>query len=632
LFANEVGILPYYVSNINIEYIYWQKMNEYIEFPNICYTDTLDNAYFKLDPFGQAELIDLVSEENAKRIKEQNESKISVVIGNPPYNANQKNYNNQNANRTYPKIDKRIRETFSAESSAQKKKYEDIYFRFYRWAMDRIDNKNGGIIAFVTNRSFVDAINTDGFRSVISKEFDYLYILDTQSDVRKNPHISGTKNNIFGIQTGVAIMFAVKTSKINGGGGGNIIISYCTMQDEDTREEKLAFLKANNLDSIPWERLYPDNQNNWLNISTSDYASLVPLAAKNKDEAGIFYECFPGVSTNRTDWLFDFSEQTLKKKVKYFIKKYNESIDNNKIDTSIKWSESLKNNFNRKNKDKFIDNRIAFFMFRPFVKKYYYSSGILSDRLTSNHLDCLSIENNTYITFSGKGHNHVFSLLASKYIPELHSIENGQCIPMYIHNKLKKKTSNVTSWALKEFITHYQDDSITKEDIFHYVYAVLNNRNYILKYADDLRRNTPRIPYYHNFHTWVKWGKLLMSLHINYEKAKEYPLKTSVVKSDTEYKQLKYDKISGQIIIDDTTLTGIPSAVIDYKLSQRSPIEWIIDQYKQKKIEDPTVAENFNTYTHSQYKDEIISLIKKVITVSLETIKILDSMKNEGNM
>jgi predicted helicase len=223
LFANEVGILPYYVSNINIEYIYWQKMNEYIEFPNICYTDTLDNAYFKLDPFGQAELIDLVSEENAKRIKEQNESQISVVIGNPPYNANQKNYNNQNANRTYPKIDKRIRETFSAESSAQKKKYEDIYFRFYRWAMDRIDNKNGGIIAFVTNRSFVDAINTDGFRSVISKEFNYLYILDTQSDVRKNPHISGTKNNIFGIQTGVAIMFAVKTPKIGGGGGGIIL-------------------------------------------------------------------------------------------------------------------------------------------------------------------------------------------------------------------------------------------------------------------------------------------------------------------------------------------------------------------------------------------------------------------------
>jgi len=404
------------------------------------------------------------------------------------------------------------------------------------------------------------------------------------------------------------------------------------MRDEDTKEEKLAFLKANNLDSIPWERLYPDNQNNWLNISTSDYDTLLRLSKNRKGDNAVFYECFPAVNTARNDWVFDFSEQTLKKKVKYFIKKYNESIDKKIIDTSIKWSESLESYFNREIKDKYINKKIIFSMFRPFIKKYYYAGSILSDRLTSNHLDCLSIKNNTYIAFSGKGYNHTFSLLASKYIPNLDCIEKGQCIPMYIHNKLKKKTSNVTSWALKEFINYYQDDTITKEDIFHYVYAVLHNRNYILKYADDLRRNVPRIPYYQNFHTWVKWGKSLMSLHINYEKAKEYPLKTTVVKNDIEYKQFKYDKTSGQIIIDDTTLSGIPSAVLDYKLSQRSPIEWIIDQYKSKKIEDPTVAENFNTYTHSQYKDEIISLIKKIITISLETIKISDLMKDEGNI
>jgi len=170
---------------------------------------------------------------------------------------------------------------------------------------------------------------------------------------------------------------------------------------------------------------------------------------------------------------------------------------------------------------------------------------------------------------------------------------------------------------------------LLKEDIFHYVYAVLHKTNYILKYADDLRRNTPRIPYYKDFHTWVKWGKSLMSLHVNYENVKEYQLKKSVVKSDVVYKQFKYDKTSGQIIIDDTILSGIPSAVLNYKLSQRSPVEWIFDQYKAKKIEDPTVAEQFNTYTHSQYKNEIISLIMKTITISLETINILDLMKNE---
>ena len=368
MFANEVGILPYYVSNLNIEYIYWQKMNEYLEFPNICYTDTLDNAYFKLDPFGQAELIETVSEENAKRIKAQNETRISVVIGNPPYNANQRNYGNQNANRIYPKIDKRIRQTFSAESTAQKKQFEDMYFRFYRWAMDRIDNENGGMVAFVTNRSFVDAIFTDGFRSVICREFDYLYIVDTQSDVRKNPRISGSKHNVFGIQTGVAIMFAIKTPKDK---PDRTVVQYYTMRDGQTKDEKLYFLKQKGLKSIPWERVYPDGKNNWLNISDSDFDTLIPLAGKGTGENAIFHECFPGVNTARNDWVYDFSKQNLAKKIKYFVKAYNASIDGKKMDASIKWSRDLESKFKRCSVEKYMEKNIVFSGFRPFVKKFF---------------------------------------------------------------------------------------------------------------------------------------------------------------------------------------------------------------------------------------------------------------------
>jgi predicted double-glycine peptidase len=263
------------------------------------------------------------------------DSVLLLVIG--PYNANQKNYNNQNANRPYPKIDKRIRETFTKESKAQKKKYEDMYLRFYRWAMDRLDNKNGGVVAFVSNRSFVDAINTDGFRAVVGKEFDYLYILDTQSDVRKNPKISGTKNTVFGIQTGVALMFAVKCPHDP---QAKSVVHYYTMRDEDTREEKLQFLKHNPLNTVPWTRIYPDKHNNWLNISTTDYNDLLPLVADNG--TGVFYQCFPGVSTNRNDWVYDFSSKSLSKKVKYFIRTYNKSIAENKMDVSIKWSETMK--------------------------------------------------------------------------------------------------------------------------------------------------------------------------------------------------------------------------------------------------------------------------------------------------
>jgi predicted helicase len=277
---------------------------------------------------------------------------------------------------------------------------------------------------------------------------------------------------VFGIQTGVAIMFAVKCPHDP---QANTVVHYYTMQDEDTREEKLQFLKHNALNTIPWTRIYPDQHNNWLNISTTDYNDLLPLVVK--DGIGIFYQCFPGISTNRNEWLFDFSPKSLSRKVKYFIKTYNNSIAENKMDASIKWSRDLFDNLKRSLKEKYSGDKIINAMFRPYVKKYYYASSILSDSLFSKHLDCLSL-NNKYIAYSGRGHNHVFSTLAAKYIPNLDAIEKGQCLPLYIKDKSGRQTSNIADWALTTFSKHYRDKTITKEDIFHYVYAVFHNPGY----------------------------------------------------------------------------------------------------------------------------------------------------------
>jgi len=205
--ANEVSILPYYIANLNIEATYQQKMGTYAPFDNLVFVDTLDNMAFGYA--GQQKgLFGGLSAENLERIKRQNERKISVIIGNPPYNANQMNENDNNKNREYPEIDKRIKQTYIAESTAQKTKVYDMYARFFRWASDRLGDE--GIIAFITNRSFIDSRTFDGFRATWQTEFDYIYIVDTRSDVRANPKISGTKNNIFGIQTGVAIAFLVR--------------------------------------------------------------------------------------------------------------------------------------------------------------------------------------------------------------------------------------------------------------------------------------------------------------------------------------------------------------------------------------------------------------------------------------
>lgn len=217
LHANEIAILPYYIANLNIEYTYRQKMGDYQQFQNICFVDTLDNLGFGFAG-KQTGLFGNFSQENAERIKRQNAKKISVIIGNPPYNANQMNENDNNKNRGYFSdakkqiggVDGRIKETYIKESTAQKTKVYDMYARFFRWASDRINRENGGILAFITNRSFIESRTFDGFRKSVAKEFDHIYVVDTRSDVRANPKISGTGHNVFGIQTGVAVVFMVK--------------------------------------------------------------------------------------------------------------------------------------------------------------------------------------------------------------------------------------------------------------------------------------------------------------------------------------------------------------------------------------------------------------------------------------
>lgn len=214
LHANEVAILPYYIANLNIEYTYQQRTKNYKEFRNICFVDTLDNTD-ALAYSGQQPLLGGISSENAKRIKEQNKRKISVIIGNPPYNAKQANYNFQNSNRAYKEIDQRIKDTYIKFGTAQNQiVVYDMFTRFYRWSMDRLNDN--GVIAFITNRTFIDSRAFDGFRKSVQEEFDAIYIVDLKSDVRANPKIAGTTHNVFGIQTGVAIMFLVKArSKTN---------------------------------------------------------------------------------------------------------------------------------------------------------------------------------------------------------------------------------------------------------------------------------------------------------------------------------------------------------------------------------------------------------------------------------
>ena len=277
IYANEVEILPYYIANLNIEYTYKERTGRYLEFPSLCFVDTLDNMDWKGASGAavqrQTQLnLGGVSEENWIRVQEQNEQPISVIIGNPPYNANQQNENDNNKNRVYPAIDRRISQTYIKESTAQKTKQYDMYKRFIRWASDRLEDD--GIVGFITNRAYLDTRQDDGFRQVAAQEFTDIYILDLGSDVRRNPKISGTTHNVFGIQTGVAIGFFVREKAKLGKCG----IHYTRRDDAELAVDKLAYLRDATIDGIEFDRITPDAKAYWLDQSDSGFEELLPLA------------------------------------------------------------------------------------------------------------------------------------------------------------------------------------------------------------------------------------------------------------------------------------------------------------------------------------------------------------------
>jgi len=649
LHANEVAILPYYIANLNIEFTFKQKMQYYTEFPNLCFVDTLDNisalafAGKQHDMFG-------VTSENTERIKRQNSKKISVFIGNPPYNANQKNENENNKNREYPFIDKRIKDTFIKYSTAQKTKVYDMYSRFYRLAMDRLDRN--GVLAFITNRSFIDSRTFDGFRKCIQDGFSHCYIVDTKSDVRTNPKIAGTTHNVFGIQTGVAIMILIKKEAQD----GRCQIEYVTMQDEWRKEEKLAWLKNNPIEKIHFETIHPDKDNNWINLSEdNDFENLIPVYSPGKSQKSVFAFSSLGVSTNRDEWVYDYNRANLQRKIYFFIDKYNDLLKSNDIswNETIKWSAFLKNLFNRNQKLTYAEKLCIKANYRPFTKKFFFSEKLLNDRLTQNHYDIfgpdLDKENRT-ININNNGLD--LRYFASNIISDLHFLGDNQCFPLYRYDNSGNKTDNITDWGLAQFVDHYQDDKINKEDIFNYSYAVLHNPVYRKKYELNLKREFPRLPFYEDFRQWAAWGKALMDMHINYETVEPFNLLEHQYDIKAEAKRqkemfgmveepealfarkpkvkvkLKVDKTAGIIDIDELTfLSGVPAEAWEYKLGNRSALEWVLDQYKEKKPTDPTIAEKFNTYRFADYKEQVIDLLKRVCTLSIETVKIVKQME-----
>jgi predicted helicase len=657
LHANEVAILPYYVANLNIEATY-ATINGYEEYPNLCFVDTLDNTAALKAQKNQhvGDLFGGVSEENVARIKRQNKKKISIIIGNPPYNANQLNENENNKNREYPEIDRRIKDTYVKESNAQKTKRYDMYSRFFRWATDRIDDN--GIIAFITNRNFLDSREADGFRKLVELDFRDVYVLDLGGYVRGDARLSGPKHNVFGIQTGVAISFMVKRANAKG-----CRIHYARRPQLETAEEKLAFLANTKITAVDFHEIKSDERHDWINQREGDFEASLPIADKEtksvlvaRQERAIFKLYSLGIVTNRDDWVFGASVEQVAKKVSFFIDTYNhersrlathlndENLED-LLDSSIKWTRAVKRDLRRNVPYTFQPDEIVQSVYRPFAKRWLYYDRHLNEML--NQIPGLfgrTIGQNTGIAFR-VGERAEFGAIAIEAVPTVDifvpSAAQVVCRWRYVDGE---RVDNITDWALNQFRSNYKAASektkrvVTKDAIFHYVYGILHDPIYREKYVLNLKREFPRIPFYADFWRWVEWGQTLMALHIGYETVEPWPLKRIDVPDEKSRKAglapkviLKADKDAGNIRLDsETQLSGVPPEAWTYRLGNRSALEWILDQYKEKTPKDPTIRAKFNTYRFADHKEEVIDLLKRVTRVSVETMKITQAMKNEG--
>jgi predicted helicase len=692
LHANEVAILPYYVANLNIEATYAAISGQYEEFPNLCFVDTLDNVGLHTAAHGTtADIFGSVSDENVARIKRQNSKRISVIIGNPPYNANQANENDNNKNREYPEIDKRIKDTYIYESTAQKTKLYDMYARFFRWASDRL-NENG-VLAFVTNRSFIESRTFDGFRKTVAQEFSDIYVVDLGGDIRANPKLSGTKHNVFGIQTGVAISFFIKKSHTLSptpfpqAGEGRAQrrervarVYYIRRPEMETAEEKLSFLANNPANSLSFDEVQPDKTQNWVNLTNNDFDELLLLGSegvrgttKPTQEKAVFKSFALGINTARDDWLYDLSLSSLGAKAEYLVSRFKtHSPTATTFDESIKWSEALKLRLKSGKKATFDSSSVRTVTYRPFTPHHLFDSSLFIDRRSGidEFFPVGSKHSNPLICMIGISTPKPFSILGTEQPVDLHVIGAGSgasYFPLFRYNDEGNRTDNITDWALKQFRQHYEEPSpqpsdittsqstkpasgqvagypkgrgskaqkITKEAIFHYCYAVLHDSLYREKYALNLKREFPRIPFYTDFWQWAAWGKALMKLHIGYEAVEPFQLERTDIPDEkvrTAGQQpkamLPADKNAGSITLDtETVLRDIPPQAWNYKLGNRCALEWVLDQYKEKKPKDPTIREKFDTYRFADYKEKVIDLLMRVTTLSVETEHITQAMK-----
>ena len=646
LYCNEVMLLPYYIASLNIEQEYFQRTGAYLPFEGIVLADTFE----MLEP----EQGELFTRENTERVQRQKAADMFVVIGNPPYNMGQINENDNNKNRKYETMDTLLRETYSQASKATNKNaLSDPYVKAILWASKRIEKE--GVVAFVTNNGFLDGIAFDGMRKHLAQDFGKIYHIDLKGNARTSGERRRKEGgNVFDdqIRVGVGISFFIKKAETT----SEIAEVWLYAVDDylKAREKQKLLTDFGDYTNVPTEQVDIDAKHTWLTEGLhAEFDTFIPMgtktakAAKGTASDVIFKTYSRGVVTCRDAWTYSFNRNALIENVQQMIENYNAevarwtqrtnretNVDNFVVsdDTKISWSEALKRNLQRGKTAAFSQENVRESLYRPFTKSNLYFERMLTERVyvfPSIFPTSEAEKENLAICVSGIGNKGPFTPLMTKVIPCLGLLGADQCFPFYTYDEDgTNRQENITDWALSEFRTHYDDDTITKWDIFHYTYALLHHPVYREKYEMNLKRDLPHIPFTEDFWGFSKAGAALADLHVNYESVPKYDklrnIETPGMQVNWDVEKMKLSKDKTQLTYNDfLTLDGIPAGVYDYKLGTRSALEWIVDQYRVKTDKRSGIVNDPNRAEEPRY---IVDLIGRVIHVSLKTVEIVEGL------
>ncbi len=671
LHANEILLMAYYIAAINIEATFHalqleqadpSEEVEYAPFDGIVLTDT-----FQMSEDGDA-LDERMFTANNNRVVEQNALDIRVIVGNPPYSVGQTSGNDNNANQSYKTLDDSIRDTYAKRSTAtNKNSLYDSYIRAIRWASNRVlRSQQGGVICYVSNGGYIDGNTADGLRLTLADEFHDIYVYNLRGNQRtagEQSRKEGGKVFDSGSRNTVAIMLLIKQP----GTVESSTLHYKDIGDYLDRDQKLVLVNAASIGSLEWQRLAPNAEGDWINQRDKRFDLYTPIAEKGARES-IFAAHTRGLATARDAWVYNSSAAELTANVTRMIDFYNGEVERYRrsgsavgsfIDTDptkFSWNRADKTQLSRGRMYRVEKDAHRVGQYRPFQKQHVYFDRQANDMVYRlNELFPPSVDGSLgfHIT-SPATHYPTFAVLATEKLPDLHLLDTGQFFARYSYlqadaNQLfaePERIDNITDWALRQYQRAY-GPQVTKDDIFYSVYGLLHSPEYRDRYAADLKKQLPRIPFVpgrERFEAFAAAGRELSALHIDYETVAPHSL-TEIVAAGAPadpYERFAVRKMAygGKAGAWDKTrirynafvdIEGIPEEAQRYLLGSRSGLDWIVERYQVKTDKPSGIVNDPNDWSREHEQPRyIIDLIGRVVTVSLETMRIVDALPDLG--